>query len=327
MIEVLSATALATVQDMGRHHHRRFGVDTSGAMDRLALAIGNVLLDNPEDAAGIEVQLFPYELRFRKDACFALTGADCDASLDSRPILPFWATRAQEGQVLTLRAPAVGARCYVCVAGGIDVPMVLGSRSTHLRAAFGGHCGRELRAGDILPINGAASSHRLDVGFGVEPPDRSLPCGESTADVTTVRVLPASEYRRFSRETLDSFWRTDWKITPQSNRAGYRLSGPALALEHPIEMRSHGIVPGVIQVPPGGAPIVQMCDAQTAGGYPKIATVIEADLWRLGQARLGSKLRFVETSYGDAVAALDEVRAYLDELRRLAALYRARARA
>jgi biotin-dependent carboxylase-like uncharacterized protein len=227
-----------------------------------------------------------------------------------------------------LRAPAVGARCYLTVAGGIDVPVVLGSRSTHLRAAFGGFCGRALQKGDVLPVTaGAGRGPWPDAwpqsGFGVEPPAFSLPLGAGS-DATTVRVLRAGEYERFTPDSRDSFWRAAWRITPESNRAGYRLAGPILALESRIEMRSHGIVPGVIQVPPGGAPIVQMSDAQTAGGYPKIATVIEADLWRLGQARLGSALRFIETTYADALAALDEIQAYLEAVRRLASLYRGR---
>jgi allophanate hydrolase subunit 2 len=138
-----------------------------------------------------------------------------------------------------------------------------------------------------------------------------------------VRVLPAAEYACFAQASVDAFWSEPWKITPHSDRYGFRLSGPNLELLAPMELRSHGIVPGVIQVPHGGQPIVQMCDAQPSGGYPKIGTVIEADLWRLGQAPIGSRIRFIETTWDDALAALDEVNRWLMDVQCLVELYRA----
>lgn len=137
-----------------------------------------------------------------------------------------------------------------------------------------------------------------------------------------MRVLPAAEYENFREESRAAFWAGEWKITSQSDRYGYRLQGEPLVPIAPMEIRSHGIVPGVIQVPPGGQPIVQMRDAQPSGGYPKFGTVIEADLWRLGQAAIGSRVRFVETSYEAAVAAVQELQVWLDEVRRLIDLQR-----
>jgi allophanate hydrolase subunit 2 len=135
-------------------------------------------------------------------------------------------------------------------------------------------------------------------------------------------VLPAAEYDAFTEASLASFWGEPWKITPQSDRYGFRLAGRGLEPKAPLEVRSHGIVPGVIQVPHGGQPIVQMCDAQPSGGYPKIGTVIEADLWRLGQAPIGTSIRFVEATWDEALAARDEIGAWLAEVRRLLDLYR-----
>lgn len=333
MIEILSSTALATVQDLGRDGYRRFGVGTSGAMDNIALMVGNILLGNPEGAAGVEIPLFPFAVRFHCDIAFALTGADCAARLDDYAIPPWWARRARSGQTLTLRAPRSGCRCYLTLAGGIDAPTVLGSRSTQLRGEFGGHEGRALWQGDVLMAVGGQNAHLSALrgepfGFGVTSPASCLPLGHASTDVgedvTAVRVVPAGEYEHFGKDALDAFWGADWKITPQSNRYGYRLDGPALSPDVRIEKRSHGIVPGVIQVPPSGQPIIQVRDAQTSGGYPKIGTVIEADLWRLGQARLGGRLRFIDTSYEEAVGALDETAAYLEKLRRLVRLYAAR---
>lgn len=341
MIEILSSSALSTVQDLGRDGHLRFGVGTAGAMDRLALVAGNLLLGNPHDSAGIEVPVFPFQVRFLQDIDFAVTGADGAAQLDGKPMLPWWTQRASAGQVLTLGGDGggigAGARSYLLLCGGVDVPRVLGSRSTQLRGQFGGHLGRALVQGDVVRggATGAPASPPLaacsalrKAGFGIQPPAFALPCtaffeAEKTASnpASAMRVLPAAEYHDFDGPSLQAFWSTDWKIGAQSDRYGYRLAGPALSLLQPVETRSHGIVPGVIQVPNGGQPIIQMRDAQPSGGYPKIGTVIEADLWRLGQAPAGSRIRFVPTTYEDALAALVAVEAYLDKVRRLVSLY------
>ncbi len=317
MIEILSASALATVQDLGRTGALQWGVGTSGAMDCLALAAGNIMLGNLQDSAGIEVQVFPYRVRFHGPCAFAVTGADCAARLDDAPVPPWWVHTVRAGQVLHLdrpqQGPWRGSRAYLCVAGGIDVPVVLGSRATQLRGAFGGHEGRALQQGDRLPV-GASGHAREPFDFGIVPPALSMPL---TVDGTiAIRVLPASEYEQFTPQSRATFWSSPWKITPQADRYGYRFAGPTLTPIAPMELRSHGIVPGVIQVPHGGQPIVQMRDAQPSGGYPKIATVIDADLWRLGQAPIGSQIRFVETTWGAAIAALDQVDGWLADITR-----------
>ncbi len=323
MIEVLSATALATVQDLGRRGAFKWGVGWSGAMDPLALAAGNILLGNPRDRAAVEVQVFPFQVRFETPRWFAVTGADCAARLDGMPVLPWWAHQAKAGQVLHLGVPQRGrwraSRAYVCVDGGIDVPRVLGSRSTQLRGAFGGFQGRALRQGDRLPVQ-AGSHANVGIDVGIVPPALAMP--RERDGCILVRALAASEHDQFSADSRETFWSSPWKITPQADRYGYRFSGPTLTRETSAELRSHGIVPGVIQVPHGGQPIVQMRDAQPSGGYPKIATVIDADLWRLGQAPIGSQIRFVETTWEDAVAASDEVEAWLKSVEYAVALRR-----
>jgi 5-oxoprolinase (ATP-hydrolysing) subunit C len=326
VIEVLSASALATVQDLGRSGALRWGVGSSGAMDPLASAAGNLLLGNDEGAAAIEIPVFPFELRFSEDCAFAVTGADVAARLDDEPLLPWWAQQARAGQTLRLGLPQFNAqgsrwrasRAYLCLAGGVDVPVVLGSRSTQLRGAFGGYEGRALRQGDVLRAVAPGSARAT--GFGLVPPALALPLHADS--VPAVRVLPAAEVWHYTQASQSAFWSEPWKITAQSDRYGFRLAGQPLQTIEAVEMRSHGIVPGVIQVPPGGQPIVQMRDAQPSGGYPKIGTVIEADLWRLGQAPIGSRVRFIETDWDEAVAALDETRRWLAESRRLVALHR-----
>ena len=239
------------------------------------------------------------------------------------PYRPGGACTAEAGQVLRLGPPRRGAlqasRAYLCLAGGVDVPMMLGSRSTQLRGAFGGFNGRALRRGDRIAA-GPATAPLPAGGFGLEPAaiGLALECDR----VPALRVLPAAEYDRYTATSQDNLWRAPWRITPQSDRYGYRLAGPALEPLAPIELRSHGIVPGVIQVPHGGQPIVQMRDAQPSGGYPKIGTIIDADLWRLGQAPIGSRVRFVRCSWDEAIAAAEENQRWIARAARLADLYR-----
>jgi biotin-dependent carboxylase-like uncharacterized protein len=324
VIEILTSHALNTIQDLGRVGARRFGVSTSGAMDPVAVKAGNALLGNDSTAACIEVQTFPFRLRFGADIAFALTGVDCNAVLAGRPVPPWWCMRAKAGDVLALAAPRRGARAYLTFEGGIDLPPVLGSRSTHIRAGFGGLNGRPLRESDIVPINLARCEAIRRFDFGAEPPEVAIAGANASEDgVLRVRVLRAGEYDLFSDDMQKTFWSTTWKISLQSDRGGYRLSGAELKLPVPVEMRSHGVVAGVVQVPPAGAPIIQMSDANTAGGYPKIAAVIQADLWRLGQARPGSRIAFSEVNYREAVAAMTPVNDYIARLRATADLYRA----
>ena len=319
MIEVTATPGLATVQDLGRHGSLRYGVGVAGAMDRVSLAVGNLLLGNEAGAAGIEVPIFPFAIRFTAACRFALTGADCAARLSGRALMPWSVHAADAGDELVLGLPRAqsGCRAYLVLPGGVDVPAVLGSRSTQIRGAFSGHEGRPLRVGDRL--GAAAPSQAGPLGIGVMPPALTLPLALNGLDA--MRVLPGAEYESLTASSRDAFWAGTWKITAQSDRYGYRLAGKALAFERPVEMLSHGIVPGVIQIPPSGQPIIQMSDAQPSGGYPKFGTVIEADLWRLGQAPVGSRIRFIRTNWTEALAAHDAVQAWLGDIRRMLGLW------
>jgi biotin-dependent carboxylase-like uncharacterized protein len=322
MIEILSDSALATVQDLGRAGGLGWGVGAAGAMDDLALRAGNILLGNPADAAAIEVQVLPFEVRFEHPCGIAVTGADCAAELDGNSLPPWWAARASADSVLRLGPPRrgswSGSRAYLCVVGGVDVPVVLGSRSTQLRGNFGGHEGRVLRRGDRLPL-GVPTAPAKTENIGVMPPALALPLARD--GLTAVRVIPAAEYDCYTEASRAALWQAPWRVTPHSDRYGFRLAGPTLEPVAPIELRSHGIVPGVIQVPHGGQPIVQMRDAQLSGGYPKIGTIIEADLWRLAQAPIGGQVRFIECGWDEGLAAGEEVERYLAELERLVGLH------
>jgi len=300
MIDILRAGPLATVQDLGRPGWRGQGLSLCGALDGLALRSGNLLVGNEDGAAGLEFTLGPAVLRFRADAVIALTGCDADARLDGRPLRAWWRQPVRAGQTLRLAAPREGMRACLCVAGGIAVPPVLGSRSTDLKAGFGGLDGRALRDGDVLPLGVATAlpSRRI----GIRPP---------TWDAS-VRLLPGPEFDDFDAADVFS---TDWRVTPQSNRMGYRLAGPALMRRRGGELASHGVLPGLVQLPPSGQPIVLLADAQTTGGYPRLGVVIRADLWKLAQLRLGGTLRFTPCGPDEALDALRRHEAALERLR------------
>ncbi len=306
MIEVLSNGALNVVEDLGRPQYLAYGVSSGGAMDTPALAMANWMVGNEEGAAGIEVGIFPFRIRFQQATRFACTGADTTCSLPQRSLPSWWAADAAGGDVLTIAAPAHGARVYLALAGGVDVPVVLGSRATDLKSGFGGHVGRGLRKGDRLALGDTAAT-RAASAFGVAPHWHRQFAGELATGTVKIRVIAGAEYGEFTEQARAAFEASDYRLTPDCNRQGYRLQGAALKTARPLELLSHGLVPGTIQVPPSGQPIIQLAEANTCGGYPKVATVIEADLWRLGQLRPGHRIRFACVDHAAAVAALREL--------------------
>ncbi|SIT12260.1 biotin-dependent carboxyltransferase family protein [Paracoccus saliphilus] len=322
MIEILAIPPLATVQDLGREGHWSQGLGRAGAMDGLAHRAVNLLLDNDETAATVEIPLPPARFRFGARQAFAIAGAACGATLAGRMLPRIWAGTAEAGDVLELGAITQGARIYLALPGGIDVPEMLGSRSTQLREAFGGHEGRVLSPGDILNPASAAEIEFPQGGLSLTLPPLRAP-GQ---DDITLRALPSTEHDSFTKEALLAFWSTPYEITRQSNRQGYRLEGAALSRENTGELRSHGIVPGIVQVPGGGQPIIQLADSATMGGYPKIAAVIEPDLWRIAQARPGDGLRFVKATPAEAEQAEHEQTELLEDIRTRIADFRGQQR-
>ncbi|MCQ1851379.1 biotin-dependent carboxyltransferase family protein [Neorhizobium galegae] len=318
MIEIVETGPFNTVQDLGRPGYRDIGVSAGGAMDPLAVRIGNILVGNPQDAAAIEIQMFPFTLRFKVPTAFAVTGIDGQPLLDGRELLPWCAYRAEAGEILELKQPPKLARAYIVLGGGIDVPVLMGSRSTALRGGFGGNAGRPLMKGDRIEVCALPQPLPLPAGgIAAVAPATALRDAFPVADDGTllIRAIPAGEHELFADDG-EAFWSQVWRISSRSDRTGYRLSGAPIKPVKTVEMRSHGVVPGVVQVPPGGEPIIQMSDANTAGGYPKIAGVIEADLWRLGQARAGSRLRFVRSTHAEARAVEQIVSRYIEDIER-----------
>lgn len=301
MIEVLRSGAANSIQDLGRPGLLHLGISAGGAMDAPALHLGNLLLGNSPEAAGLEIVLYPFHLKFHVDCQFALTGADCEATLDQRPVYPSWLCNAKAGQVLVLRSVQRGARSYLSFEGGIEVEPMLGARSTDLKTGFGGLQGRGLQRGDRLQFSRACGQPVKEVGAAFH---RHL---SERGAVVKVQVLPGAEWEAFGEAARQAFLQQCWTITPDSNRMGMRLKGEELTMLRPLEMLSHGILPGTVQVPPSGQPIIQLVDANTCGGYPKIAHVIDADLWKLGQAPISAKVRFVLVDIFAAQLAQDEI--------------------
>lgn len=319
MIEILSTGAANSVQDAGRFGYLDAGVGRSGAMDPLALEIGNILVGNDADAAGIEITIFPFRLTFHAATVFAVTGADCPVQLNDRLLPPFWAMQAQPGDVLHLGLPRSGARTYLAFSSGVDVPLVLGSRATDLKSGWGGFEGRGLKRGDRLALHRDSDRTLADLpaGFGMDP--GALRGTWGPGDIA-IRVLPSAEHAAFTDAARAGFFSDGWTLSNDANRQGYRLEGPHLALTARLELFSHGIMPGTVQVPPSGQPIIQLAEANTCGGYPKIANVIEADLWRLAQVPVGARIRFIETTREIAIEALRRQRLLLAELAQTTAL-------
>lgn len=320
MIEVLRAGRLNSVQDRGRSGFRHLGICQAGALDQTALAIANKLVGNAIDAAALEMTLGPCTLRFAVDTRIAIGGADFAATLDGKSLALWWSAPVRAGQTLTLDGARNGMRAYVAIAGGINVPMQLGSRATDLSAGFGGHCGRALVEGDRLTMD-ATTSASVAIGraprFGVRAPDwYGRDVQSPGAQPMPLRVIPGPEYTQFSVSTQRAFWDSVWTLTPQSNRMGFRLSGPELKIKKNVDMLSHGVFPGVIQVPPAGQPIILMADAQTTGGYPKIGVVITADISKLAQLRFNRTLQFVEYNAEQARQELINETLYLEQISR-----------
>ena len=319
-LEIVETGPLNTVQDLGRPGLRKIGVGLAGAMDGFALAAANLMVGNPIDAAGIEVTTFPFRVRIGARRRIAATGANARLIVNGCAFPPWWSVRVEAGAEIRLEAPKQGMRSYLAIAGGIAVAEVLGSRSTDLKAEFGGTDGRMLERGQSLSLGSVDPANTAGVdAFGIVPPERRMPLttqGDVGDGTSLVRVLPAAEHEDLTDEARDALWGSEWQLSTSSNRVGYRLAGPVLKLRQPMELLSHGILPGVIQLPPNGQPMIQMSDANTCGGYPKIGMVIGADLWRLAQVRLGRRIRFLQVSRAQALAARDEMEAVLAAIRR-----------
>jgi KipI family sensor histidine kinase inhibitor len=288
-ITILRPGLLSTVQDLGRPGHRAAGVPLGGAVDAVALRVANLAVGNPAGAAALECTLTGPVVRFECDATVALAGAAFTGLPRGRPV------HVAAGTVLDLGHAVHGCRGCLAVAGGIDVEPVLGSRSTYLPATLGGHAGRALVAGDVLPL-GPAATRTTGTDWSLAPSLTPLP-----AATTPLRLVPAAD--------VPDAWEAGYRVTARSDRMGARLVGPPLAV--PGDGMSVAVLPGTVQVPPDGQPIILLADAQTIGGYPVLGQVIVADLPLAGQLRPSDTVRFVPVDRAAAGTALRRREAHL----------------
>jgi antagonist of KipI len=301
---VLRAGFQTSVQDLGRTGYRQFGVSLGGGLDSFALRAANLLVGNDQSAAGLEITLGGLELGFADERLIAWGGGEFDLRIESKIIPAGHAAVVRAGETLKVGRPKIGCRSWLAISDGIDVPVVLGSRSTDLRAKFGGFEGRTLRDGDTISF--AANFERTTALIGklgekqladwTPPHDWS----NTARREPILRFIRGADWIRFGEEAHEQIAIAEFAVSPDSDRMGVRFEGPHLKQKDDVDLLSEAVAPGTIQVPPSGQPILLLGDCQTIGGYPKIAHVISVDLTIAAQLRAGDRVRFREISLAEA---------------------------
>jgi antagonist of KipI len=312
---------LSTLQDRGRQGYQKFGILVSGAMDEDALRLGNILVGNEQSEAALEITMMGPVLEFSENVLAAITGADLQPTIEGIPV-PLWRpVLIKAGSVLRFGHPVSGSRAYLCVSGGYSVPPVMGSKSTYLRAGFGGFKGRALETGDQLEIDDIpAFGRKIAKSLQDKGPFKTANWYVQTAhalhreDGQPIRITPGLQYKYFNEISQHKLVAEDFRITVHADRMGYRLEGSKLELTKPLEMISEAAMQGTIQVPADGNPIILMADRQSVAGYPKIAQVIMADMSRLAQCKPGEKLRFSLVGQEQAEALYVEREQFINDV-------------
>jgi len=297
---VLRAGFLTSVQDLGRAGFREFGVSLGGALDSHALRVANLLTGNAESDAGLEITLGGLRMRFEDDRIIAWCGADCDVRLGSTSVPAGHAALVSAGEELVMKHPEIGCRSWLAISGGVNVPPVLGSRSTDLRANFGGIRGRALRDGDVIPLGERPQPAAAATAPKISSWSASTDWSNTARKEPVLRFIPGTEWNRFNVSTHHALTSQTFNVSQDSDRMGARLDGPKLKRNDDVDLVSEAVAPGTVQVPAGGDPIVLLGDCQTIGGYPKIGHVITVDLPVAAQLRAGETVRFQEISLADA---------------------------
>lgn len=299
-VSVESAGFLTTVQDLGRMGHRQSGVSTGGALDSFALRVANALVGNDDSAAGLELTLGSVRLRFSDSRVIAWCGGAFAVRIGDQERPAGHAGVVLKNEALTVTAPSAGARAWLAISGGIDVPLILGSHSTDLRGNFGGHEGRALRDGDLLPLGTTTAAPWISEGSA------PAPWAATAQSQHFLRVVRGPDWDRFTPDAQAALFERSFLVTPDSDRMGVRFDGPNLERNDSGDLLSEAVAPGTLQVPPAGRPILLLGDCQTIGGYPKIAHVITVDLPFAAQLSPGNLVRFKEVSLAEAQALLRE---------------------
>jgi antagonist of KipI len=319
-VTAIRAGFLTSVQDLGRTGLRQFGVSSGGALDGHALRVANLLTGNDETAAGLEITFGGLRLRFADERIVAWCGGDFAARIGSVSVPAGHPALVNSGEEFFIESPRTGCRAWLAISGGVDVPIVLGSRSGDLRSGFGGVHGRPLRDGEGFPIGENSPRARDLIGkLRKERIARWKPphdWSNSAQCDPVLRFIRGAEADRFDRSAFQSLTNTPFSVSPDSDRMGVRLEGPRLERMDDVDLLSEAVAPGTIQVPPSGKPILLLNDCQTIGGYPKIAHVITVDLPIAAQLCPGGEVRFREVSLSEAHSLLFERERNLQHFRR-----------
>ena len=300
MLKILKGGMLTSVQDLGRYGFQKYGVIASGAMDPFAHRIANLLIGNPENAATLEISLTGPTIEFESDAAIALCGGDLSPQIDGKSCRMWSILAVKKGSVLSFGAPKKGCRTYLAAAGGIDIPDVMHSKSTYLRAAIGGFQGRALKAGDRVPLNAVDPKRAAALVKAANSGQEWQIPAIRYFNEPVVRIMKGRQFGLFDAKSQAQLFDGLFTVGTHSDRMGYRLEGTPLALSEAAELISEPVAFGSIQVPPDGNPIVLMADRQTTGGYPKIGQVASIDLPLISQLNPGDKIRFKEISLEEA---------------------------
>jgi len=303
-VKVLKPGVLATIQDLGRFGSQKYGVIVGGAMDSLAVRIANILVGNAEGEATIEVTMYGTKLQFEDEHLIAITGGDLEPKIDGEPLSMWRPALVRKGQVLTFNSPTSGCRAYIAFSGGLQVPKVMGSKSTYTQANIGGYKGRELQKDDVLYC-GEVSEQGESFIRQLKKLNTPVPWSVNYSPFyfyqpEKIRILKGSEFDWFEHESQHNLVSEPYKITLHTNRMGCQLEGEKLSLMNKSELLSEGVTYGTIQVPTNGLPIILMAERQTTGGYPKIGQVVTADLPRLAQMQPGHTIYFEIISIDEA---------------------------
>ncbi|WHY99739.1 biotin-dependent carboxyltransferase family protein [Peribacillus simplex] len=315
-LRIIKPGLLTSIQDLGRKGFQQHGVIVSGAMDGHSLRIANMLVGNDEGEAALEITLMGPTIKIEKNCLISITGGNLSPTIDNQSV-PMWKPiLVKKGSILRFEGCKSGCRAYLSVSGGFAIPEVMESKSTYLRAGIGGYMGRALKADDVLEFNELSKiigdrvfkgSFSFPMWFVNEK--EFMPGGKPL-----IRFIDGSQYESFTDSSKGSFVTGAFKVSNQSDRMGYRLSGPTLELKDNGELLSEAVTNGSVQVPPDGNPIILLADSQTTGGYPKIAQVITADLPIIAQVKPGESIQFSRVNLKEAEKLLLQKERQLKEL-------------
>lgn len=324
-ISVLNSGLLTTIQDRGRYGYEKYGIIVSGAMDQYSMRIANILVGNEENEGVFEITLIGPSLKIKKGNLISITGADISPTINEKKVSMWRPIYLNEDCILKFGKCVSGCRAYIAISGGIDVPVIMGSKSTYLRCKIGGQDGRKIKKGDVINIGKKPS-------MSLELIDKLKEINTKKSFVYTkwyakglninnnfpvdIRVFEDMQFKNIKEESIKEFFTKPFIIDSKSDRMGYRLNGPKIELNEKIEMISGEVSIGTIQIPPDGNPIILLADRATAGGYPKIAHVTLYDIPKLVQLKASDKIVFKKVTLKEAEELYLKREMYIEKLKK-----------